>query len=111
MSTLDALRLADELDAVPENGADPDLVQEAAAELRRPHIQNAELTENLERKSVAIQRIWKERDELRRQRDVLLDALRSITAIEDQMYGPDWEEIEQARSIALAAIKTIEENT
>jgi hypothetical protein len=32
-----ALRLADELDAVPETGADPDLIQETAAELRRLH--------------------------------------------------------------------------
>jgi hypothetical protein len=31
----EALRLADALDAVPENGADPDLIQESAAELRR----------------------------------------------------------------------------
>jgi len=32
-----ALHLADELDAVPENGADPDLIQKSAAELRRLH--------------------------------------------------------------------------
>ena len=32
-----ALRLALELDAVPETGADPDLIQESAAELRRLH--------------------------------------------------------------------------
>lgn len=35
----EALRLADELDAIPETGADPDLIQEAAAELRRLHAQ------------------------------------------------------------------------
>lgn len=33
------LDLALELDAVPENGADPDLIAEAAAELRRLHDQ------------------------------------------------------------------------
>ena len=33
----EALRLADELDAVPETGADPQMIQEAAAELRRLH--------------------------------------------------------------------------
>ena len=33
----EALRLADALDAVPETGADPDLIQESAAELRRLH--------------------------------------------------------------------------
>ena len=31
----EAERLAAELDAVPENGADPQLVEDAAAELRR----------------------------------------------------------------------------
>jgi len=38
-----ALRLADELDAVPETGADPQTIQEAAAELRRQHARIAEL--------------------------------------------------------------------
>jgi hypothetical protein len=32
-----ALWLAERLDAVPETGADPDLIQESAAELRRLH--------------------------------------------------------------------------
>ena len=49
----EALRLADII------GGD------CAAELRRLHVANAELTECLEKKSIAIQRIWKERDELR----------------------------------------------
>lgn len=35
---------------------------------------------------------------------VLEDALRNITVIEDEMYGPDWEEIERARCIARAAL-------
>jgi lipid A disaccharide synthetase len=39
-----ALRLADELDAVPETGADPDLIQETAAELRRLHAENERLS-------------------------------------------------------------------
>ena len=39
----EALRLADELDAIPETGADPDLIQEAAAELRRLHAENERL--------------------------------------------------------------------
>jgi len=39
----EALRLADELDAVPETGADPQTIQEAAAELRRQHARIAEL--------------------------------------------------------------------
>jgi hypothetical protein len=32
-----ALQLADQLDAVTENGADPELIEQAAAELRRLH--------------------------------------------------------------------------
>ena len=31
-------------------------------------------------------------------------ALKNIAAIEDQMEGPDWEEIEQARQIAAEAL-------
>ena len=34
----------------------------------------------------------------------LREALRKIADIEDQMYGPDWDEIEQARGISLAAL-------
>lgn len=34
----------------------------------------------------------------------LLEALKKISAIENQMYGADWEEIEEARDIADAAI-------
>ena len=33
----EALHLADQLDAVPETGADPQTIQDAAAELRRLH--------------------------------------------------------------------------
>jgi hypothetical protein len=69
-----ALRLADRLEAAHEYGYDP----EAAAELRRLHAVNAELTENLEKKSVAIQRIWKERDELRKANAELLEALKAV---------------------------------
>lgn len=49
--------------------------------------------------------------ELRRlhaQRDALLEALKKIAFIEDQMYGNDWEEIEEARVIARAAIAKAE---
>jgi hypothetical protein len=34
----------------------------------------------------------------------LLDALQKIAAIQNQSDGPDWEEIEEARGIANAAI-------
>ena len=43
----EALRLADELDAVPETGADPQTIQEAAAELRRLHAYCQELESHL----------------------------------------------------------------
>jgi phage shock protein A len=44
---LAALCLADELDSVPETGADPDLIQEAAAELRRLHNEVDRLTQHI----------------------------------------------------------------
>lgn len=42
-----ALRLAEELDRVCENGADPELIYEAAAELRRLHVENEALQKAL----------------------------------------------------------------
>lgn len=47
--------------------------------------------------------------QLRAQRDALLEALKKVAAIEDKMFGSDWEEIEEAREIARAAIKAVEE--
>lgn len=44
-----AQRLADELDAVPENGADPDLISESSAELRRLDAENDQLRAELAR--------------------------------------------------------------
>lgn len=44
-----------------------------------------------------IQKIYKENERFRA-------ALEQIAAIEDKMYGPDWEEIEQARDIANKAL-------
>ena len=35
----------------------------------------------------------------------LVEALREIAAIEDEMYGGDWDEIEAARKIATAALE------
>lgn len=43
----EALYIADALDAVPETGADPDLIQAAAAELRRKHARITELESQL----------------------------------------------------------------
>lgn len=36
--------------------------------------------------------------------EALADALRKIAAIEDKMVGGDWDEIEEARSIAREAL-------
>ena len=44
----DALELAEQLDAVPETGADPDLIEQSAAELRRLHTENQQLRAELE---------------------------------------------------------------
>ena len=53
----------------------------AAAELRRLYADN-------EKKSEAIQRLWKERDELRVQRDELLVALKTcVCAMQDYQAG------------------------
>ncbi len=95
----EALRLADELRAAPERSRTS---FEAAAELRRLHAVNAELTENLEKKSVAIQRIWKERDELRKINAELLEALKEVY---DWCYPTDSAWANKAR----AAIAKVEE--
>jgi hypothetical protein len=73
-----AIYLAEQIEAVYEA---PLLPRKAAAELRRLHAENAELTENLEKKSVAIQRIWKERDELRNDNEALREALESMLTV------------------------------
>ena len=69
MTQPEALRLADFLEDVLHDWT---CAHDAAAELRRLHADN-------EKKSEAIQRLWKERDELRAQRDELLEALRNIS--------------------------------
>lgn len=43
-----ALWLADQLDKVPEHGADPDLIERSSAELRRLHVENQQLRADLE---------------------------------------------------------------
>lgn len=58
----EALRLADLIDNDLKSAAHH---EEAAAELRRLERELAAMTGELERKSDAIQRLWKERDEAR----------------------------------------------
>ena len=41
------LKLAEELDAVPETGADPQMIEDAATELRRQHARIADLEAQL----------------------------------------------------------------
>ena len=69
MTQPEALRLADHLER--------EYYVPAAYELRRLHADN-------EKKSEAIQRLWKERDELRVQRDELLEALQLIADVGDR---------------------------
>lgn len=81
MTQPEALRLADWLlDWLRFNAEPSDLEAAfvgAAAELRRLYKEN-------EKKSDAIQRLWKERDELRVQRDELLEALQLIADVGDR---------------------------
>ena len=71
MTQPEALRLADALEAEDWDWSE---VPKASAELRRLYADN-------EKKSEAIQRLWKERDELRVQRDELLEALKLADAM------------------------------
>lgn len=63
-------------------------------------------TESLE--GFSVQEMESAAMKIERHRDELLAALKKISAIEDQMYGADWDEIEQARSIANSAIDKAE---
>ena len=84
-----------------------------AAELRRLEAENT----NMERLMLsAVPDRWKSCTspvgavqsyiaELETANEELLEALEKIRAIELQMYGPDWEEINMAKEIADAAIK------
>lgn len=61
--------LAEQLDAVPETGADPELIEQAAAELRRLNLYAEGANQLVE--------VWKERaQEFMKSRDAQLDALK-----------------------------------
>ena len=109
-----ALRMADELDGL---GSQYD--SEIAAELRRLHAENealkvelheqarvngmggereTSLMAELERKSDAIQRLWKERDELRTLNAELVKALKHAAECVQTNYlpdkcGHDWDDV------------------
>ena len=100
MSTQPAtLRLADQLDAdatINDMGRKPNPKchkRQAAAELRR-------LDAELERKSDAIQRLWKERDDLRAVNAQLLQALKYV--LEDDELIP--RATSKTRAVVCAAI-------
>ena len=80
-------------DALETQAMTPPTLQ-AAYELRRLYADN-------EKKSEAIQRFWKERDELRVQRDELLEALQLIADVGDRA----------ATEISRAAIAKVEGKT
>jgi hypothetical protein len=92
----EALRLADALTKYLGGNT----ATQAAAELRRLHAVEQELTENLEKKSVAIQRIWKERDELRKLNGELLDALKALCESHSRFSGGVWD---KARAVIARA--------
>jgi hypothetical protein len=94
---IEALRLADLL----ETGAIWQDQEAAAAELRRLHSE-------LERKSDAIQRLWKERDELRTLNAELAEALREIEPILARMYGAQYRLYLQPMQIVRGALAKVE---
>ena len=73
-----ALQLADRLDAAHETGADPELIEQAAAELRRLHLYTAGADQLAE--------VWKGRaQDFMNRRDRLLKANRSLWAKLDSL--------------------------
>ena len=98
-----ALFLAEVIEADPLSKAHHDA---GAAELRRLHELNQELTENLEKKSVAIQRIWKERDELRKMNGELLAIAHQYA--NDMRYPPTTDSRIRRLEAVLAVIKKAE---
>lgn len=101
----DALRLAGELDAVAEFGADPDLVQEAAAELRRLHDENQTLESAYQSACGIIQEQDAKLAELEKQRQALLEALKRT--LDECIYPGAL--LSDIHATANAAIKAAEE--
>jgi hypothetical protein len=98
----EALRLADDLDAWTLGK--PTHHREAAAELRRLHGLDFALRDC----ELALQKMATKYMDAVDQRDALLEALRQIAKIGNQPYGTDYEEIDEAREIARAAITKAE---
>jgi len=96
------------LAALPPASEEGGHILRTAAELRRLHEENAELWKEREEPHRTIGVLVRECNRLEIERDELLVALKQISAIENLDWGSDWEEIEQAREIANAAIKKVE---
>lgn len=79
---------------------------EAANQKRKEAVMDAERArEERNREHVKLNAEWIERTAaLRAELEAREAALRQISAIEDKMYGGDWDEIEEARRIASAAL-------
>ena len=88
----EALFYANALEVSDKNPALINVNNRAAAELRRLHAE-------LERKSDAIQRLWKERDELRTLNAELVEALRDL---EWAASGVEYMESEYANELSKA---------
>ena len=95
-----ALRLA----ALIQSRYGNDINDEAAAELRRLHGLDFALRDC----ELALQKMATKYMDAADQRDALLEALRQIAKIGNQPYGTDYEEIDEAREIARAAIAKAE---
>lgn len=100
----EALRLADALDAWARDYATTDytceMAEHFAAELRRLHAANLDCVAHFD----ALMADYKALTAAAQQ---ALEALTKIAAIENQMYGPDWEEIDEAREIAVKALAAL----
>lgn len=96
-----SLRLADELDAVPETGADPQLIVDSAAELRILHA-------GLQRcKQVcdATAEGWRaDAEKWKAERDSLMEVLKQIAGAAQRV-----DNLMSDKDIARAAIKAMEE--
>jgi hypothetical protein len=95
----EALRLARELEACPTIN-----YKDHAAELRRLHGLDFALRDC----ELALQKMATKYMDAVDQREALLEALRQIAKIGNQPYGTDYEEIDEAREIARAAIARAE---
>lgn len=100
----EALRLAELLEKAPAHTLEDGTItlylggtvvaDRAAAMLRKLYVHNTELENSLIQKSIAIQKIWKERDDLRKRQAAdeallrqALEALEGLFGVPDQWTG------------------------